>query len=166
MSAGITIIVTPADDDEEFENMDDEQRRSKGHEWEEFPLGSDRFLDSFFMTATKSDLSVIACDDRKIEGVRLQTRLLVRDVVVDVIPDLKGLIDKDADSTALALQKHGGGKADLARVSAALKSGTWPKTGDPAEESAAFARQLLNHAILAKEAKMGVCWEYSGDVKV
>lgn len=166
MSTTITIIVTPADDEEDFESMSVDERRRKGHEWEEFPLGSGRLLDTFFMKATNSDLSVIGCDDRKREGVPLQTRVLVREVVADIIPDLKELLDKNANATALALQKHGGGNTDLERISAALRSGTWPTNGDPAEESAAFARQLLNHAVLAKEAKMGVCWEYHGDVKV
>lgn len=100
MSATITIVVTPADDDEDFESMTIDERRSNGHEWEEFPLASGRFLDSFFMTATTSDLTVIACGDRKREGGLLQTRLLVREVVVDIIPDLEGLIDTHADSTA------------------------------------------------------------------
>lgn len=162
MSATLTIVVTPADDEEAFESMTVDERRRNGHEWEEFPLGSGRLLETFFMRATGSDLTVIACEDRKREGAVLQTRLLVRDVVVDVMTDLEALLDENADATAHALLKHGGETSELARVSAALSSGAWPDNGDPAEESAAFARQLLNHAALARDAGMGVCWEYRG----
>lgn len=164
MSTTITIIVTPADDEEAFERMTVDERRRNGHEWEEFPLGSGRLLETFFMKATGSDLTVIACEDRKRQGTVLVTRVLVRDVVVDVIPDLEELLDKNADSTGRALQRHGHGTSELARISAALSSGTWPERGDPAEEAAAFARQLLKHAVLAKDAGMGVCWEYRGEV--
>lgn len=163
MSATITIIVTPADD-EAFESMTVDERRRNGHEWEAFPLGSGRLLETFFMKATGADLSVLGCEDRRREGVLLQTSLLTKDVVVAVIPDLEALLDENADATARALLKHGKGTSELARISAALSSGTWPTSGDPAEESAAFARQLLKHAILAKDAAMGVCWEYRGDV--
>ena len=44
MKATITIIVTPADDDEAFESMTVDERRRLGHEWEELPLGSGRLL--------------------------------------------------------------------------------------------------------------------------
>lgn len=164
MSTTITIIVTPAADDEAFESMTVDERRRNGHEWQAFPLGSGRLLETFFMKATGADLGVLGCEDRKRDGVRLQTRLLVRDVVVDVIPDLEQRLDLNADATARALVQHGQGKSELTRVADALRSGTWPESGDPAEESAAFARQLLNHAVLAHEAGMGVCWEYRGKV--
>lgn len=166
MGATITILVTPADDDEAFEIMTVDERRRNGHEWVEFPLGSGRLLDTFFMKATGSDLSVIGCEDRKRPDGLLQTSLLVRDVVVAVIPDLEALIDTNADATARALLKHGGETSELARIAAALSSGTWPTSGDPAEEAAAFARQLLNHAVLAKDAGMGVCVEHRGDVSI
>lgn len=166
MSATITFIVTPADDEEEFENTGVEDRKRNGREWDEFPVKSGRLLETFFMKATKSDLTVIACPDRKREGRPLKTRLLVREVVPEVIPDLEELVEKNADATARALQKHGGGKADLARISAALKSEAWPDTDDAAEEAAAFAYQLLWFTRAAKKAKMGLCWEYRGDVKV
>lgn len=164
MSATLTIIVTPADDEEAFESMTVDERRRNGHEWEEFPLGSGHLLETFFMKATSSDLGVFGCEDRKREGVLLQTSVLFKDVVVAAIPDLEALLDENAEATARALLTHGNGKSELARISAALRSGTWPESGDPAEESAAFARQLLNHAVLARDAGMGVCWEYRGKV--
>ncbi|MCA9579083.1 MAG: hypothetical protein R3B40_27015 [Polyangiales bacterium] len=166
MSATVTIIVTPADDEEAFESMTVDERRRNGHEWVEFQLGSGRLLDTFFMKATDVDLSVLACGDRRREGGVLQTNLLARENVARVIAQLEKLLEVDADATARALGAHAGAGSDVERVAAALSSGTWPDGGDPAEESAAFARQLLVHAVLARDAGMGVCWEYRGKVRV
>ncbi len=52
------------------------------------------------------------------------------------------------------------------RSFSALQTGTWPRNGDPAEESAAFAHHLLKYARTAKQDRMGVCWEYRGKAKV
>jgi hypothetical protein len=163
VSTTVTIIVTPLDDEEAFESMSLDERRRNGHEWEEFSLGSGRLLETFFMKATHSDLTVIACEDRERAEGWVGTRVIVKDVVVDIIPDLEELLDKNAEATARALLEHADGDSDLRRVSAALSVGIWPDNGDPAEESAAFAH-LLEHAVLARDAGMGVCWEYRGNV--
>lgn len=166
VNATITIIVVPAEEQDDLERMYIDQRKRDSDEWEEFPLKSGRLLDTFFMKATSADLGVLACADREEKGVPLTTRLLARATVLEILSDLKKLVETQADATAQALQKHGGGKTDLAVISAALKSGTWPTTGDPAVEAAAFARQLLIRAMQAKDVKMAVCWEYRGAVKV
>ncbi len=60
----------------------------------------------------------------------------------------------------------GGGSATLVRVTKTLASGTWPTDRDATVEAAAFARQLLLRARVAKRARMGLCWEFRGKVVV
>ena len=169
MSATITIIVVPAEEPDDLERMYIDERKRESKEWQAFPLNSGRLLDTFLMAATNADLGVFACEDREDadeDDVLLQTRLLTRPTVLETLPDLEELVETKADATARALQKHGGGKADLELISSALKSGDWPTNGDPAVEAAAFAHQLLYRARQAKSVKMAVCWEFRGDVKI
>lgn len=166
MSATVTLIVVPAEHPDDLERMYIDQRKQDSKEWQAFPLRSGRLLDTFFMKATSSDLGVFGCEDREDDDVALTTRLLTRATVVEMLPDLRGLVETHADATARALQKHGGGETDLALISAALASGTWPTTGDVAVEAAAFARQLLIRAVQAQEVKMALCWEFRGDVRI
>jgi hypothetical protein len=167
VTASITIITVPAEDDESFEYMDLDQRRNSSAGWETFPLRSGRMLDSFFMIAMSSDLGVLRCsDDKDDDGVKLVTCLIDRETLIEVLPDLEALVETNAAATAHALQAHGGGQTTVDRVFHALSSRTWPESGDAAEEAAAFARQLLDHAHIAKQFRLGVCWEYRGDVTV
>lgn len=165
MSASITIIGVPAEDPDSFEEMYLDERRNRSGGWDTFPLRSGRMLDAFFMKATSSDLGVYRGDeDKDDDGVKLVTCLIDRETLVEVLPDLERLVETNADATARALQAHGDGKTGLERISAALKGGAWPESGDTAEEAAAFARQLLKFARTAVKDRMGVCWEYRGDV--
>lgn len=169
----ITFIVVPAKHPDDFESMYIDQRRRDSAGWDTFPVRSGRLLWTFLAKATNLDLGVFGCADRKDRDdrrVTLRTRLLTHGAALDAIPVLKKLVGKGADATALALQKHGGGRASLARIKKALETGKWPANGDPAEEAAAFTRQLLIQCERAKAWKfdpdMGVCWEYRGRVKV
>ncbi len=167
VSQSITIISVPADDPDSFEEMLLDERRNRSGGWQTFPLRSGRFLDSFLMKATGTDLGVFrGADDRDEAGEKLVTCLIDKDTLLEVLPELEALVETKADATAQALSQHGGGSADVARVAAALASGTWPTSGDPAEEAAAFAHQLLKSARVAKQDRMGVCWEYRGQVMV
>lgn len=163
--AAVTIITTPADDLDAFEAMDvDERRRSSGG-WKRFPVRSCRLLDTFFMFATHSDLGVFGCAPEHFAGDPLTTCLWPRAQVVDVLPRLEMLVEANADATVGLLREHGGGLADPARIAAALRTGTWPESGDPAEEAAAFAYHLMHHARAAQADRMGVCWEYRGELR-
>lgn len=129
-----------------------------------FAIKSGRYIDTFFMKATKSDLGVLECNAHTDEDTdeKFETNLIDRKTLLEVIPKLGTLVEKNAVKTAKALHAHGGGKGDIARISAALESDEWPKSGDPAEEAAAFAHQLLKSARSAQEDRMGVCWEFRG----
>ncbi|MCC6994747.1 MAG: hypothetical protein IT370_09075 [Deltaproteobacteria bacterium] len=166
MSATITIIVVPAEKPDDLERMYIDQRKQDSEEWQEFPLHSGRLLDTFLMKATNVDLGVFGCADREDDDVPLKTRLLTRPTVLETLPDLEALVEQNADATARALQKLGGGGTDLELISSALKTGVWPATGDPAVEAAAFAHQLLFRARQAKRVKMALCWEFRGDVRI
>ena len=166
MSSTLTIIVVPAEEVDDLESMYIDQRKIDSKEWEEFPLHSGRLLDTFLMAATRCDLGVFGCEDREDDGVPLTTRLLTRPTVAEVLPDLIELVESRAEATARALQAHGGGTTDLALISEALKSGSWPTSGDPAVETAAFARQLLRRARQANDVKMALCWEFRGAMTV
>jgi hypothetical protein len=159
------MIVVPAEVPDDLERMYVDQRKQDSKEWETFPLRSGRFLDTFLMAATNADLGVLACEDRE-DGdeadVPFKTRLLTRPTVVEALPDLEALVEANAHTTARALQKHGGGTTDLELISAALKTGAWPETRDPAVEAAAFAHQLLLRARQAISVKMAVCWGAPG----
>ena len=166
MSATLTIIAIPAVDPDSFESMSPRNRKANSSGWKTFPLRSGRLVSTFFTKATQADLGVFGCEDRVHEGQPLQTSVVFQGThLASVIKKLTALLRSKA-KTARALVAHGGGTADLARVTAALQTGTWPKNGDPAEEAAAFAHHLLNHARIAKQRGKGVCWEYHGKVKV
>ena len=164
MSASVTLMAIPALNPDAFEAMSLDERRAGA--WETFPLRSGRLLYTFFSKATKADLGVFGSDDIVRKGETIQTCVIFQgEHVADVIKELAALLRSKA-RTAKALVAHGGGVAKLDRVTAALQTGTWPKTKDPAEEAAAFAHQLLKFARIAKQERRGVCWEYRGKVEV
>ena len=167
MSATITIISTKADDPDSFEDMSLSERRTASGGWKVFPVRSGRALDTFLMKATKSDFGVFESDIslKDKDGTKVQSNMIVRASIPGVIKDLERLVEKNPDKTAKALVAHGGDRADLARVLAALTSDEWPEGGDPAEEAAAFAHHLLNAARVAKGDLDGVVWEYRGTVE-
>lgn len=164
VSASITIIAVPAEDPDSFEAMYTEERRHRSAGWKTFTACSGKMLDTFFMKATDSDLGVFECEPEvEPDGQKLQTCLIDRQTVLHVLPTLENLVETNADATARALVAHGGGNADLARTTQALKVGTWPERGEPAEEAAAFAHHLLKYARIAAQERRGVCWEFRGD---
>lgn len=168
VEATITIIGLRADDPDSFEEMSLERRREKSGGWNVFPVRSGRALDTFLMKATDSDFAVFGSGMEMVddEGLSVRSNLITRGDVKRVIPDLEELVENHPDRTARALVEHGGNRADLARVLAALGSDEWPEGGDPAEEAAAFARHLLNQARVARGDGHGVCWEYRGAIVV
>jgi hypothetical protein len=168
VEATITIISTRADDPDSFERMSLDERREASGGWKVYPVRSGRAIDTFLMAATDTDLSVFASGIELIddEGKSVQTNMITRGDVKRVIPKLEELVERQPETTARALVTHGGNRADLARVPAALTSDGWPEGGDPAEEAAAFAHHLLKHARVAKGDVDGVCWEFRGTIKV
>lgn len=167
MEVSVTIIATPAEDHDTFEEMSLEDRKRRSGGYETFPVRSGRALDTFVMQATGTDLSVFESSDEKVDkdGHAVQSCVITEDVVPDVVGRLVALVETNVDETARALRKHGGGTADPARVVEALRSGTWPSSGDAAEEAAAFAHQLLKYARFAEEDLIGLCWEYRGKIE-
>ncbi|MCC7000052.1 MAG: hypothetical protein IT370_35965 [Deltaproteobacteria bacterium] len=168
MSATITIIVIPAVDPDTFESISLRNRKRESKGWRAFELGSGRFLCTFLQKATKADLGVFGCEDGVDPEVKqpLRTRMISNGTVRRTLSVLERLVEKQPDETAQALLEHGGGKGRLARIKSALTSGKWPKSADPAEETAAFAHELLEKVRKAIEREVGVCWEYRGKVKV
>lgn len=167
MSASITIIIVPAEDPDSFEAMYLDERRHRSGGWVAFPLQSGRYPDTFLMKATDSDLGVFGgADDTDDAGEKLVTCMIDHLTLVESLPYLEALVEAKTDETARALVAHGGGSADLARVAEGLRSGTWPTSGDPAEEAAAFAHHLLKSARVAQKDRMGVCWELRGQIVV
>jgi hypothetical protein len=162
VSATITIITTPIEEPDQFESMYNDERRRRSAGWESFPARSGGQPDGFFMQATKSDLGVFECEPEVDvdTGEKLQTCMIDKRTQVRVIPKLEALVESSVDETARALVAQGGGTADLARVTEALRSGAWPEGEDPAEEAAAFAHNLLKYSRTAAEHRMGMCWEY------
>ena len=148
-----------------FEAIELTERRHRSAGWVSFPLRSGRMLCTFLMHATSTDLSVLGCEeltDRA--GWKVDTALIADEDIQQVLPRLEKLVETDDAVTAYQLSVHG--RANLDHVAAALTSGTWPTSGDPAEETAAFARHLLTLMRIATKTMMGVCWEYRGDVTV
>ena len=165
VSASITIISVPAEDPDAFEAMYLDERRDRSGGWATFPVHSGRMLDVFLMKATHADLGVFgSAEETDAAGEPLATCLIDRETLLEVLPYLEALVEGKAADTARALVTHGGGGADLARVIEALETGVWPTSGDPAEEAAAFAFHLLKSARVAKGDRMGVCWEYRGQL--
>ncbi len=158
------MIVVPADDPDAFEDLFLAERKSRSRGWVIFPVRCGRYLETFFMKATSSDLGVAECDEHEDDdtGEKFETNVIDRDTLAEVLPKLRTLVEKKPEKTAKALHAHGGGKGDVSRVSAALKSGEWPEDGDAAQEAAAFAHHLLESAERAVTNQMGVCWEYRG----
>ncbi len=164
MEPSITIITTTAKDPDQFEGMHLTERRERSVGWKQFPLRSGVYLDAFLMSATNSEFGVFGSAEKEVdaEGVEVKTRLIVSESVPLILPELAVMVEQKPDETARALVKHGGGAADVVRVTEALTTGAWPTGDDPAEEAAAFAFHLLTYARLAEETMKGICLEYRG----
>jgi len=162
----LTILCTEAEDPDQFEAMTLDERRERSGGWKTFPLRSRRMVDTFLLKATRSDFGVFDSAELPVDdaGVAVKTCVIMRSSIREVVASLETMIERRPTETALALTKHGGGTADLGLVTAALTSGAWPTSGDPAEETAAFAFQLLVYARFALEDLRGVCWEFRGSV--
>jgi len=167
VEASVTIIATPAEDHDAFEEMSLEDRKRRSGGYETFPVRSGRALDTFVMQATGVELSVFESSEEEVDkdGRTVQSCVITEDIIPDVVTRLVALVETKADKTVQALCKHGGGTADPARVAEALRSGAWPTSGDAAEEAAAFAHQLLKYARFAEEDLIGLCWEYQGKIE-
>ncbi|MBA3462808.1 MAG: hypothetical protein H0T46_22825 [Deltaproteobacteria bacterium] len=164
MEPSVTIITTAAKDPDQFEGMLLTERRERSVGWKKFPLRSGVYLDAFLVSATDSDFGVFGSAEEEVdaEGIKVRTRLIVSESIPQILPMLMTMVEEKPDETARALVKHGGGTADVVRVTEALTSGAWPSGNDPAEEAAAFAHQLLTYARLAEETLKGICLEYRG----
>jgi hypothetical protein len=162
----ITIITTEAHDPDQFETMRLDERRERSAGWKVFPLRSGRYLESFLMKATNCDFGVFGSSERPVDdnGVAVETSVIMSSSIPSVVPELVRMVEQKPDETAEVLAKHGGSTANLGRIRDGLKSGTWPTSGDPAEEAAAFAFYLLKYARIAEQSLKGVCFEYRGEV--
>jgi len=164
----IAIIATPAENPDTFEAMRLAERREQAGGVKRFPVRSGRYLDTFLMAATGSDLSVfdsaIIATDK--DGFKVKTRVICDPDIPHVIESLAALVEKNPEDTAKKLVAHGGGTANVEAVAKALTSGELPENGDPAAEAAAFAHHLLKLARIADGDATGVCWEYRGPVTV
>jgi hypothetical protein len=165
----LTIITTPIVEPDSFFSMYIEERRERSGGWDEFPLRSRLYVDSFLMQATDSHLGVF-CEEHDHDSVKngagdMVTCFIDRSTLRRSLPLIARLVEKNAAKTALALFEHGQKKGDLARIEKTLSTGVWPKSGNPAEEAAAFGHQLLKYGRIAKGDNMGVCWEYRGPVE-
>jgi hypothetical protein len=167
MEATITILTTKAEDPDQFEDMSLEGRRERSVGWKRFPLRSGRYMTTFLMKATDSDFGMFGSAELPVDGdgVIVRTHVLMRSEVPAAVLRLTAMVEEQPDETAEALVKHGGNTASLGRVREGLRSGTWPESGDPAEETAAFAFHLLALARVAAETRKGVCFEYRGQVR-
>lgn len=78
VDASITIISTFADDPDSFESMRLDERRQRSGGWKEFPLRSQRFLDTFLMAATGSDFGVFPSAQEPLDSrkVKVKTRVI------------------------------------------------------------------------------------------
>lgn len=143
-----------------------DERRECSAGWKMFPVGSARFLDTFLIKATSSDFGVFSSDERPVDdkGVAVETGVIMSSSTPKILPGLVAIVEEKPDETIEALAKHGGSTANLGRAREALTSGTWPTSGDPAEEAAAFAFYLLKHARIAERSLKGVCFEYRGQL--
>jgi len=161
----LTILCSEADDPDQFEATTLDERRERSGGWKTFSLRSRRMVDTFLLKATCSDFGVFDSAELPVDdaGVAVKTCVIMRSSIRQVVACLETMVERRPTETALALINHGG-TADLGLVTAALTSGAWPTSGDPAEETAAFAFQLLVYARYALEDLRGVCWEFRGDV--
>lgn len=165
--ATLTMIVLPADDHDSFEAMSCDERRKQSSGCETYEVRSGLLVDSFFLTATNSDLAVTrARDTRDRDDKHVATAFIDQASLVTVLPTLAELVEAKSEATAQALCARRGAGASPSRVAWALRTGTWPTNGDVAEEAAAFAHHLLRSARAAVDDQCGVCWEYRGRVVV
>ena len=135
------MIIVPAETPDSFEEMVLAQRKQGSYGWVHFPIRSGRYVDVFFLRATRSDLGVFQCAERTDDDdQKLETSLIDRSTISKMLPKLEALVEKNAKETARALRAHADAKGDVARVLEALKTGEWPKRGTAAEEAAAVAR--------------------------
>jgi hypothetical protein len=157
----LTLIIVHVTDPVSFERLSLEDRRKNALAWKTFELRSGRFLDTFLMKATGTDLGVFSYEETfDGDGVPLTTCFIDEKTLPTDLPTLENFL---GDETAAQLCTLAG-RADRARVKHALKSGEWPADGNPAEETAAFAFHLLESAKTAIRHKMGLCFEHRGNL--
>lgn len=167
IASSVTILQVPTEGHDEFEALTLDERRKKGGGCETFPLRSGRRLCTFAMKATNADFGVLGCrDERGKDGENVDTNLIADVDVADVLADIESRFITQADQTIAQLLAHDENQSTAAQIAAALTTGTWPATGDAAEESAAFLHHLMRAMRAAKEKKLGVCWEYRGEIGV
>lgn len=130
--------------------------------WATFPIRSGALLDTFLLLATGCDLGMSAYEPEDDQGTPLQSSFLDGPGLPSAIAQLAILVESDAAITLAQLRDHGGGTADPVRLEAALRGGAWPESGDPAEEAAAFAHQLLARARDALQFRAGLLVEHRG----
>ncbi len=161
----MTILQVPTEGHDEFEALTLDERRKQGGGYETFPLRSGRRLCTFAMKATNGDFGVLGCrDERGKDGERVDTNLSADVDLADVLADLEELFITKADQTIAQLLALDESQSSAAQIAAALTTGSWPSTGDAAEETAAFIHHLMKAMRAAKEKKLGVCWEYRGEI--
>lgn len=164
--ATLTINTCPAVDPDQFEEMSFEERRHSSGGWQAFEVKSGVMLCTFLMSATHHDFGVFGSanqvDDK---GEPLDVAVIFHEGLKDVLPVLERLVEAERDVTASALYLHGGCTGDMTRITETLRTGDWPTTGDPADETAAFAYWLLHYGRTAHSDLLGVSWEYHGQIR-
>jgi len=163
VAATITLISLTVEGPDEFDDMSLSERRRFGPS-STYPVNSGIAVDTFLMKATDTDLGVFDAGETREDGDTVASSLIDRETLASDLPRLERLVETNAAETARALHEYGKERGDLAKIKAALETGEWPTSGDPAEEAAAFARQLLGCARLGKDHLFGVCWEFRGEV--
>ena len=167
IASSVTILQGPTEGHDEFEALTLDERRRKGGGWVTFPLRSGRRLCTFAMKATGADFGVLGCrDERGRDGENVDTNLIADVDLPGTLADLEALFGTNEAQTIAQLLAHRENQSTTARIETALRTGAWPETGDPAEETAAFAHDLMNAMRAAKGKQLGVCWEYRGEVGV
>ncbi len=164
MSATITIIATDVRSPDQFQEIDLKERRRSSIGWRVFPSRTGRHPDGVLHRATKIHLGVLELEPQEDPetGESVLSFMIDMKTLDEVVPRLQALVDTNRDETARALVASCGGTANLERVTAALKEGTWPDHDDAAEEAAAFAKNLYGYGRFASLAGLGICWEYRG----
>ena len=158
----LTLIIVHVTDPDSFERLSLEDRRRQSLGWKTFEIRSGRFLDTFLMKATGTDLGEFSYGESSdSEGVPLTTCFIDEVTLPRDLETLEGFL---SDETAAQLCVHAG-RADRVRVKRALQTGDWPDGGNPAEEAAAFAFHLLESAREAIRHKMGLCLEHRGPLR-
>jgi hypothetical protein len=158
----LTLIIVHVTDPDSFERLSLEERRKQSLEWKTFEIRSGRFLDTFLMKATGTDLGEFSYEEtRDGDGVTLTTCFIDEKTLPRDLETLERFL---GDETATQLCTLAG-RADRSRVQRALRTGDWPDGGNPAEESAAFAFHLVELAKTAIRHKMGLCLEHRGHLR-